>query len=694
MSRKATPDLLTNEANVLDAVLGAHLPDFSREKLRGVLAWIPVGRVYDNPFQTRQSYDDEHIQRLAENIYSLRDELPETLGMQQPPVARVITFGADGDAVPVDRNIYASGAAIRQLATTAKHAVEIHFGHNRLRAWRLLNERDGAYAEFPVFLAHADDVAMWRHAVSENAQRKDISAIEEAFTLRQAMQRFGLTQKQAGEPFGYAESTISNKLRLLDLPDDVQQMIMDGRLTERHGRELLPLNADPERVRQAAASAVVRQQTVKQLAEQVGYEARRLADDQKKARQIAKAQQILAAGYTPFDTGAPLPADRLDLDMETWKGHRLTAQDAGRCSADCPCLKVIHHAYANGSDISLDPDTPSMILFCANPDRHRELAEAVPPTAEAKAVQAQAVADKQRQLDERAAAAAAKAAEIQTEADRIWGEVLERCDRTTLWNSVDFWRMTHKTVDRSYYWWDKQLKDQTVVTVQELAGRILDLYKDDHKEYDTDAQRTTYNLDKLRKSAKALLKLAGAVPLSGGDTSPTTPIATLDQCIAAVWAHVKDIGGNTATRLETAKSARITELTKRLPLTKVDAEVMERARQRVVDDLAGQIAHAAKKAERRTQSGQSSTPPTASTWTDDDETSHQCLMSEWDGRSWATLAKLAYTCATGAEAPCTITANVARRLAADCPNADDRASLLLTAATIDKNFSREKSEAA
>lgn len=236
--------------DILGDIMAHTAPDpgaveFSRENF-GALVWLPVGRIYDNPFQTRQAYDDEHIARLAESIWSLRQELPATLGMQQPPVARVVIFGLDGDETPLPRAEYADPGLLRRRLLGERVVVQLHFGHNRLRAWRSLRERDAdGYAEFPVFVAFASDEAMWRHAVAENAQRKDISPLEEALSIRQAMQAFSLTQERAGEPFGYAKSTVANKLRLLDLPDDLRAAIADGRLSERHGRELLRMAPAP-----------------------------------------------------------------------------------------------------------------------------------------------------------------------------------------------------------------------------------------------------------------------------------------------------------------------------------------------------------------------------------------------------------------------------------------------------------------
>ena len=248
-TRTETPDILGN--------IMAHTSSaaFSQENDRGALVWLPVGRIYDNPFQPRTNYDD--VESLAESIWALRDELPATLGLQQPPVARVIVFGDDGDERAIERSRYNDPAALRRLALSDKHAVQLHFGHRRLRAWKLLRDRDPAYAEFPVLLAFADDLGMWKHVVSENAQRKDINAIEEAETLRVAVDRFNLTLEQAGQPFGYSKSTISNKLRLLNLPEELRLELQAGRMTERHGRALLRLAQAPHLLSQFTRTTMI-----------------------------------------------------------------------------------------------------------------------------------------------------------------------------------------------------------------------------------------------------------------------------------------------------------------------------------------------------------------------------------------------------------------------------------------------------
>jgi hypothetical protein len=90
--RSQTPDILTEMLETAPRV---------SQETRGALVWVPLGRIYDNPFQPRLN-TARMTQLLADNIWGLRGDLPATLGLQQPPVARVVRFGTDGDAAPVD----------------------------------------------------------------------------------------------------------------------------------------------------------------------------------------------------------------------------------------------------------------------------------------------------------------------------------------------------------------------------------------------------------------------------------------------------------------------------------------------------------------------------------------------------------------------------------------------------------------
>jgi ParB family chromosome partitioning protein len=78
-------------------------------------------------------------------------------------------------------------------------------------------------------------------AIIENIQRADLNALEEALAYRQLMDEFGLTQEEVADRVGKARSTVANLVRLLQLPADVQQSVLDGRLSGAHAREILRL---------------------------------------------------------------------------------------------------------------------------------------------------------------------------------------------------------------------------------------------------------------------------------------------------------------------------------------------------------------------------------------------------------------------------------------------------------------------
>ena len=220
---------------------------------------VPLDKIRDNPFQTRIHDDPVHVGELARSIQSLKAELPATLGLQQPPLARLaIDIGSGLEEVSAD---LLAESGVERLLRHPDVLVQLAFGHSRYRAFLLLArgplelgfliadvpglELDPDYAVMPLIIGRADDQAMWRHAVIENAQRRDISAVEEARSIKRAMDEFGLSTEEAAAPFGWQRSTAANKLRLLQLPDGVQNAIVRGEISEKHGRELLRLAPAP-----------------------------------------------------------------------------------------------------------------------------------------------------------------------------------------------------------------------------------------------------------------------------------------------------------------------------------------------------------------------------------------------------------------------------------------------------------------
>jgi ParB family chromosome partitioning protein len=112
-------------------------------------------------------------------------------------------------------------------------------GERRLRAARM-----AGLERIPAVIRQLEDHQHLELALVENLQRSDLGPLEEAQAFRQLIDEFGFTQETVAVRVGRARSTIANTLRLLDLDPAVQQAIIDGRLTEGHGRALLGLPGD------------------------------------------------------------------------------------------------------------------------------------------------------------------------------------------------------------------------------------------------------------------------------------------------------------------------------------------------------------------------------------------------------------------------------------------------------------------
>lgn len=157
-----------------------------------------------NPYQPRLAEDAEHVAQLAESLHAV--------GLLQTPLAR---------PHPVRAGRF-------QLA----------FGHSRLAAWRLAFPGQ----PFPLALRDLSDRQLSDLAAEENSRRRNLSAIETARAIARRMADFGLTQLEAGAPFGYqSQGAVSNLLRLLKLPEPVQQRVAAGELPERAARALVPV---------------------------------------------------------------------------------------------------------------------------------------------------------------------------------------------------------------------------------------------------------------------------------------------------------------------------------------------------------------------------------------------------------------------------------------------------------------------
>lgn len=170
------------------------------EHQRRVDTRIPVEKLEPNPDQPRRDFSSEALQELAESI--------RAKGVIQPLIVRENPRKSD--------------------------SYEIVAGERRWRAAQLAQLHD-----VPVVIRDFNDTEVLEVAIIENIQRADLNAIEEALGYRQLMDRFGHTQEKIAEGLSKSRSHIANLLRLLNLPDDVQTWLREGKLTAGHARALV-----------------------------------------------------------------------------------------------------------------------------------------------------------------------------------------------------------------------------------------------------------------------------------------------------------------------------------------------------------------------------------------------------------------------------------------------------------------------
>jgi ParB family chromosome partitioning protein len=175
---------------------------------------VPIGLIRPNPYQPRKEFRPDELAELQASL--------EANGLLQPIVVR-----------PAGTNSY-----------------ELIAGERRRRAATQLG-----WADIPVVVRDIDDRTLLTLALVENLQRSDLNAVEEAEGYQRLIDDFGLTQQRVAELVGKDRSTIANTLRVLQLPDTVQQMVRDGQLSLGHARALLTLEDD--RAIAAAAREVV-----------------------------------------------------------------------------------------------------------------------------------------------------------------------------------------------------------------------------------------------------------------------------------------------------------------------------------------------------------------------------------------------------------------------------------------------------
>lgn len=212
--------------------------DFERSLLR-----IPTARILPNPNQPRKEFSEDSLHELMVSIAQI--------GLIQPLVVRDLGGGQ----------------------------YELISGERRLRACRQLS-----LADVPCIVTGADTERSAVMAIAENIQRKNLHFLEEAQCYRRLLLDFNYSQEGLAEKLGKTQSFLSNKLRLLKLSQEVQDLIFISNLTERHARTLLPLSSENAQLT-AARMAIQNGWTVAQLEKHV---AQRLESERPKPLRILR----------------------------------------------------------------------------------------------------------------------------------------------------------------------------------------------------------------------------------------------------------------------------------------------------------------------------------------------------------------------------------------------------------------------
>lgn len=166
----------------------------------GTMTRIPVDQIEVNPKQPRRDFDEQALKELSESI-ALHDIIqPVTVVKLSPTKYQLIA------------------------------------GERRWRASKMAGLKD-----IPAYIRTADDQGMLELALLENLQRENLNAIEVALSYKRLMDEVGLTQEQVAERMKKERSTVTNYLRLLKLPPDIQKAVRDGLLSMGHARAIIGL---------------------------------------------------------------------------------------------------------------------------------------------------------------------------------------------------------------------------------------------------------------------------------------------------------------------------------------------------------------------------------------------------------------------------------------------------------------------
>ena len=303
--------------------------------------WVEVHRIQPNPFQPRKEFNQESLESLAESI--------RQYGVLQPLVVTRKEFERSDGGITVEYELVA--------------------GERRLRAAKLARVQ-----QVPVLIRSAEDSDKMKLelAIIENLQREDLNPIDRALAFKQLVDEFKLKHIEIAKKVGKSREYVSNSLRLLALPEEIQRAVVAGEISEGHTRPLLMLTDRPEQQQTLFKEITTRKITVRE-AERI---ARGIATDRARKQDLTPELASLERELTErlgtrvrIETRAEGGRVHIDFfsptDIEQLIGRIMdTAQSAApsataTAAEDTQCVPSPLHRFIHGEQVAAGEYTQS-----------------------------------------------------------------------------------------------------------------------------------------------------------------------------------------------------------------------------------------------------------------------------------------------------------------------------------------------
>ncbi len=245
---------MANRRGGLGRGLSSLIPAGEMGAPRSALRELPIAQIKPNPLQPRQHFDEESLGYLAASIAAM--------GVLQPILVR----------------------------RHAEEEYQIIAGERRWRA-----ARRAGLTTIPALVQEADDLSTLEQAVVENLHREDLNPLEESAAYHQLIDDFGLTHDDLAQRMGKSRAAITNSLRLLQLPQSVQELLVSGSVSAGHARALLGVS-DRIQQEEIARRVLTEQLSVRQVEDLVrGFKPTNPSGDQATSRDRERSSDATKA---------------------------------------------------------------------------------------------------------------------------------------------------------------------------------------------------------------------------------------------------------------------------------------------------------------------------------------------------------------------------------------------------------------